>query len=123
MKFTTRDIVYLGVFIAINIILTRLASIKLVFGGVEYIRIGFGSLPLLLCSILLGPRQGMIAGILGDILGYQISPSGIFLPQFTLIAGLTGLLPGQLLRLFKLKMAFLIWYLLLPLPSLLQQSR
>lgn len=106
MKFTTRDIVYLGVFIAIHIILTRLASIKLSLGGVEYIRIGFGVFPLLFCSILLGPRQGMLAGILGDLIGYQINPSGIFLPQFTLIAGLTGLLPGLLLKFFRLKIIF-----------------
>ncbi|MCE5285516.1 MAG: folate family ECF transporter S component [Pelosinus sp.] len=106
MKFTTRDIVYLGLFIAINIILTRVTSIKLSFGGVEYIRIGFGALPLLFCSIFLGPRQGMIAGILGDLIGYQINPSGIYLPQFTMIAGFTGFLPGLLFRLFKCKMVF-----------------
>jgi ECF transporter S component (folate family) len=106
MKFTTRDIVYLGLFIAINIILTRFASVKLIFGGVEYIRIGFGVLPLFFCSILLGPKQGMIVGILGDLIGYQINPSGIFLPQFTMIAGLTGFLPGLLHKFFKLKIAF-----------------
>jgi ECF transporter S component (folate family) len=106
MRFSTRAIVYLGLFIAINIILTRLASIRLILGGVEYIRIGFGVLPLLFCGILLGPRKGMIAGILGDLIGYQINPSGIFLPQFTLIAGLTGLLPGLLFRFFKLKITF-----------------
>ena len=96
MQASTRRLVYLGLLISLNIILVRIASIRLVLGGVEFMRIGFGSFPVIFAGLLFGPKNGAIVGIVGDVIGFQLSPSGPYLPQFTAIAALTGLIPGVL---------------------------
>ena len=98
MKIPTRDLVYMSLFIAIDIILTRIASIHLTFGGVECTRIGLGAFPVILGGMLLGPQYGMIIGALGDFIGYHLNPLGPYAPYFTGIAALTGLLPGWLFK-------------------------
>lgn len=103
MKISVRNIVYMSLLIALTIILTRITSIHLVFGGVEYARIGFGAFPVIFGSILLGPKYGLIIGALGDVIGYHLNPMGPYLPHFTLIAALNGLLPGLLFKLLRYK--------------------
>jgi ECF transporter S component (folate family) len=88
----------MGLLIALTIILTRAASIHLFFGGTEYMRIGFGAYPVIFSGLMLGWRQGMIVGALGDFIGYQLNPLGPYLPHFTAIAALTGLIPGILFK-------------------------
>lgn len=98
MKITVRELTYSALLIALNIILTRLFSLKIPFEGIEGIRIGFGHLPLILAGLLLGPVRGFTVGVLGDMIGFQLSPSGYYLPTFTLVAGLSSLLPVVILR-------------------------
>ena len=97
----TKRLVYLSLLISLSIVLTRIASITIPFEGVVTLRLGFGSLPVILAGILFGPYAGAIVGILGDIIGFNLNPMGVYLPQFTLIAGLHGLLVPLILRLFK----------------------
>lgn len=98
MKIPTRELVYMSLFVAIHIVLSRIASIHLVFGGVEYTRIGLGAFPVILGGLLLGPRCGMIIGALGDFVGYQLNPMGPYVPFFTAIAALNGFFPGLLFK-------------------------
>lgn len=103
MKLPVHQVVYISLFIALHIVLSRLTSLHLVFGGVEYTRVGLGAFPIIFGGILLGPRPGMIIGALGDIVGYHLNPMGPYLPQFTAIAALEGLLPGLMFRLLRYK--------------------
>lgn len=110
-RFTTRQMVYMALLITLNIILTRMASIRIGFGGVEGIRIGFGGLPVVLAGVMLGPLAGGIVGALGDLLGYFVNPMGAFMPHFALTAALRGIIPGLII--FDSKKVVNFWYTLL----------
>lgn len=100
MKLTTQNICCIAMLVALNIILTRVFSIRISFEGIEGIRIGFGTLPVILAGLLLGGKQGFITGVVGDLIGFQLNPSGVYLPTFTLVAGLNGMLAPTLIRCF-----------------------
>ncbi len=97
MKFSTSTITKMALFIAISVVLSRFLSFKMIFMGIEGIRIGFGSFTIILSGILFGPISGAIVGALSDIIGYMISPLGPYMPHFTLNAALVGFIPGVLL--------------------------
>jgi len=98
----TRSLVVTGLLIALSVILTRFASFRLVIGGVEAIRIGFGALPNIMAGILLGPLYGAISGALADIIGFILSPMGPgYMPHFTLTSALMGAIPGVVVRLLN----------------------
>jgi len=89
----------MGLLIALSIILTRIASLRIAIGGVEGIRIGFGGLPIILGGIIFGPLAGGIIGAFSDLLGYFINPIGVYMPHFTLTSALTGIIPALVLKL------------------------
>jgi ECF transporter S component (folate family) len=91
---SVRNTTLMAIFIALHMILSRICSVHIPFEGIESIRIGFGTLPLVLSGILLGARLGFFAGVIGDLLGFMLVPTGMFLPTFTIAAGLHGLLAG-----------------------------
>lgn len=66
----------------------------------ERFRIGFGGFPIIFAGILFGPWYGAVVGLLADIQGFFIHPSGPYLPHFTVTSGLTGLIPGLLVHSF-----------------------
>ncbi|MDI3481626.1 MAG: hypothetical protein PWQ97_1281 [Tepidanaerobacteraceae bacterium] len=111
-KITTRELVFMALLVSLNIVLTRVASIRLSIGGVEGIRIGFGGFPVILAGIMFGPVSGGIVGAIGDIVGYYINPMGPYMPHFTLTAALTGIIPAAILMPFK-KTVPSFWQLLL----------
>jgi len=88
------------VLIALSIVLTRVASVRIAVGGVEAIRIGFGALPILMAGIWGGPLFGFLVGALADVLGYGINPMGPYVPLITLGSGILGLVPGLVLKIF-----------------------
>lgn len=98
MRLTTKGTVYLAFFVALGVILTRFASIRLTVMGIESIRIGLGGFPLIFAGLLFGPAAGAIVGALTDIIGYILSPMGGYMPHFTLTAALTGALPALFLK-------------------------
>ncbi len=102
-----RNIIFAGLLVAIGIILSSLLSISYPPNS-TIIRFGIGYLPLILISIILGPKIGLSAAIIQDILGYFVyiwifgAPAGPFYLGFTLNAILYGVLPGLIYNL-KLK--------------------
>ena len=99
MKISSHKITTMGFLIALSIILTRIASLRIAIGGVEGIRIGLGGLPIILGGIIFGPLVGGIIGAFSDLLGYFINPIGAYMPHFTLTSALTGIIPALVLKL------------------------
>ncbi|RJQ08638.1 MAG: folate family ECF transporter S component [Bacillota bacterium] len=101
MDYRTRRLTYLGLLIALAVVLTRYASVRLPIAGVENIRIGFGHFPIIMAGVLYGPIAGAGAGALADLIGFALSPMGVYMPHFTVASALTGLLPGVLLSVWR----------------------
>lgn len=99
MKISSHKITTMGLLIALSIILTRVASLRIAIGGVEGIRIGLGGLPIILGGVLFGPLSGGLVGAISDLVGYFINPMGAYMPHFTLISALTGIIPALVLKL------------------------
>lgn len=98
-----RLITICGVLIAFSIVLSRFASFRLTIAGVENIRFGLGTLPIMLAGILFGPLIGGLVGIISDVLGFVISPKGIYMPQFTFVSMMYGFFPGLFCFPFQIK--------------------
>jgi ECF transporter S component (folate family) len=101
MKISSHKITTMGFLIALSIILTRVASLRLAIGGVEGIRIGLGRLPIILGGIIFSPLAGGLIGAFSDLLGYFINPIGAYMPHFTLTSALTGIIPATILILMR----------------------
>ena len=89
----TQRLVLLAFFIALEVILTRFCSIN-----TDFIRIGFGFLPVAMVGIMFGPLWAGAAYAIGDVLGMLIFPSGQFFPGFTVSAFLVGIIFGLFLH-------------------------
>ncbi len=92
-----RDVVRLvlcSLFIALGVVLGGALSIPAFPMGVYSLKIGVGVLPVILSGILFGPVYGGIAGGLTDILQAFIFPKGAYMPWFTIVGVLFGLIPG-----------------------------
>lgn len=101
MKISSHKITTMGFLIALSIILTRVASLRVAIGGVEGIRIGLGRLPIILGGVIFGPLAGGLIGAFSDLLGYFISPIGVYMPHFTLTSALAGIIPATILILMR----------------------
>lgn len=88
----TRMIIYLGILIAIGIVLTRFLSIP-----TPFVRIGIGFLPTVIAGILFGPFYAALMAVIKDILGTLFFSSTGFFPGFTLSAMISGLVYGGFL--------------------------
>ena len=101
MKISSHKITTMGFLIALSIILTRIASLRIAIGGVEGIRIGLGKLPIILGGIIFGPLAGGLIGAFSDLLGYFVNPIGVYMPHFTLTSALAGIIPATILILIR----------------------
>jgi len=101
VKISSYKITTMGLLMALSIILTRIASLRIAIGGVEGVRIGIGKLPVILGGIIFGPLSGGLIGALSDIIGYFINPIGAYMPHFTLTSALTGVIPAMVLRILQ----------------------
>lgn len=90
---TTRTVVFLGLFVAMNIILVRFLS----FMPIPTVRINFGFISAILSSVMFGPLLGGVTGAVSDIAGYVIMPNGPFFPGFTISAFINGVIYGLIL--------------------------
>ena len=98
-SFSTRVLVHCGLLMAISVVLSRFFSIRIPLGDVEALRIGFGTLPIVLAGFLFGPVAGALVGAGANLLGAVISSTGPILPHFVLVAALGGACPAILWRL------------------------
>ena len=94
-KLKTKDIVVLGLLIALNVVMAELMKIKIIPNILE---LSFGFLPLALTGMLFGAIPAMIVGVVGDCLGALIFYPAYFNPAYTLTALLTGLFYGLFLH-------------------------
>lgn len=88
-----KKLIVMGLFIAMEIILTRFCSIN-----TPIVRIGFGFLPVAMLGIMFGPLWAGAAYAVGDFMGMMIFPTGYYFPGFTLSAFLTGVTYGLILH-------------------------
>ena len=63
----------------------------------ENLRLMFSFLPLSLCGSICGPVVSMLVGVVSDVLGAVLFPSGPFFPGYTLTAIVSTLLYGLFL--------------------------
>lgn len=88
-KTFTTQLIVMAFLIALDVILTRFLSLQLPIA-----RIGFGFLPLAITGYLFGPMWAAVSGVLGDLLGMMVFPSGQYFPGFTLTALILGAIYG-----------------------------
>lgn len=88
-----RKMVYLGLFIALEIILTRFLSIQ-----TPIVRIGFAFLPIALSGMMFGPIYSGIAAAIADVVGMMLFPTGgAYFVGFTITSFLSGAVYGIIL--------------------------
>lgn len=100
--FQTKVITRISLLIAISIVLSKFLGIMLPIAGFPSVRISFGHVPIIICSILYGPKAGFVCGFLSDYLGSLLgSNSSAFIPGlgvlFSISSGLVGMLPAFVL--------------------------
>ncbi len=85
-----QTLVFMGLFLSLEIILTRFLSIQ-----TPIVRIGFTFLPIALSAMMFGPWISGVTAALADVLGMMLFSSGMpFFPGFTASAFLTGVIYG-----------------------------
>lgn len=95
-----RDILLLGLFVALEVILTRFLSVENLI-----VRISFQFLPIAISAILFGPVMAGIGAAVADVLGMMIFPKGAYFPGFTFSSFVSGYLYGVFL--YKKKITLL----------------
>lgn len=88
-----RILVFIGLFISMDVILTRFLAFQ-----TPIIRVSFGFLPIALSGIMFGPVVGGVTAMISDIIGMIIAPRGPYFPGFTVSAFLTGAIYGLFLH-------------------------
>lgn len=100
---STRGIVFLGLLVALAIVLTRFVQIPLSFIPGFNDRISLGFLPVALSGALFGPAGGAIVGGLEDLIRALIFPQGDLNLLFTVNAALRGIIYGLFFKKMNIK--------------------
>ena len=90
----TRRIVICALLTAMGVILGGYLSIPALVVGTYSVKIGFGVLPVILAGVLYGPLYGGMVGGVTDFLQAVLTPKGAYIPWFTVVGVLFGLIPG-----------------------------
>lgn len=61
---------------------------------IGFVKLNFAFLAIAVIGMLFGPTVGFVSGLACDIVGFIAHPTGAFLPIYTLVAGLQGLIYG-----------------------------
>lgn len=88
-KKVTLFITLAAIFIAMEIVFSRFLSFH-----PWNMKIGLAFFPVMMAGYMLGPVGGAAVGLISDIIGATLFPSGAFFPGFTATATLTGLIFG-----------------------------
>lgn len=89
-KISVDGLVKAGVLAALSIVLSRFLG----FFITPTMKISFGTLPLMISGMMLGPVLGGLTGIVSDLIGVMINAGGTPHLGFTFGAFLTGAIPG-----------------------------
>ncbi len=89
-KITTKFVTRAAILTAISIVLSRFLSIFIS----QTLKIGFSSIPLMLCGLMFGPLVGAMSGLAADLIGAMIFLGGQFHLGFTLSSILTAVIPA-----------------------------
>lgn len=84
-----RCICITGIFIAVSVVL-EMFSIPVT----PYIKVNFAFIAVAVIGMLFGPVVCFPAAMICDIIGIMVSPTAGFLPAYTLVAGVQGLIYG-----------------------------
>ncbi len=68
----------------------------------QLVELRFAFLPIAASGMLFGPFVGGVVGLLADVLGYLVKPTGPFFPGFTIATMVEGVIFGALLYKKKL---------------------
>lgn len=90
---STRQLVVCALLVALGVVLNILSAPVMNFGTYS-MKVGLTALPIILAGILYGPMYGGIVGGITDILQLWVIPKGAYIPWFTLVSALIGLIPG-----------------------------
>lgn len=89
-KITTKVVTRAAILTAISIVLSRFLSIFIS----QTLKIGFSSIPLMLCGLMFGPLVGAMSGLAADLIGAMIFLGGQFHLGFTLSSILIAVIPA-----------------------------
>lgn len=95
-----RTIAICAMLIAINVVLESFAQ-----DLTAYIRVSFAFVTLPVATVMFGPLVGCAVGILQDVAGFIVRPTGAWLVVLTIDAGIAGMISG--LVLYKKKVTLL----------------
>lgn len=93
-----KNMAYSAILMALAVVLTAYGSFNL---GVSWLRIGFGSIPIVISSLVSGPIWGMLVGAGSDVIQHFLAPTGDYFFGYTIDAALEGLVPYLVVRLLK----------------------
>lgn len=88
-KLETKQLVTLGILVAMEIVLSRFLSIS-----TPIVKIGFAFIPVALAGMLFGPVWAGLESAAADFVGAILFPIGLYFPGFTLTAFFTGVVYG-----------------------------
>lgn len=89
-KITTKVVTRAAILTAISIVLSRFLSIFIS----QTLKIGFSSIPLMLCGLMFGLLVGAMSGLAADLIGAMIFLGGQFHLGFTLSSILIAVIPA-----------------------------
>ena len=77
-----------GVFIAVSMLIESFSI------DIRFAKLNFAFVAIAVIGMLFGPTVSVLAGFACDVVGFMVHPTGGFLPAYTLVAGLQGLIYG-----------------------------
>lgn len=89
-KISVNSMVKASMLTGLSIILSRYFGLFIT----PTMKFSFGSLPLMMAGMMLGPVHGGLAGLVADLIGVMINAGGVPHLGFTLRSILTGMVPG-----------------------------
>ncbi len=95
LKITTRNLTLAAMLVVLSVAL-QFFSVMIPLFGFPSLRIDFLQLPLMIIGVLLGPTWAFVSGIVQDILGLVVTPTGFPFFGFMLNKVLVGMIPAVL---------------------------
>lgn len=89
-----KQLVVCALLTALGVVLSGFLNIPFTIAGVYSLKIGFGALAPILAGMLYGPLFGGMVGAVVDVLQALLFVRGGYMPWFTVVAALSGIIPG-----------------------------